>query len=296
MKEYKTSNDLEQAVKSAAIKTGRPTQIVQEEFWRSRLLARIFSGGEPLFVLKGGTSILARIPDARRTRDLDVFARSDSADEVIAEIKELIEQDLGDFCRFDLITTERIKQQTPSRQCFRLKFELQIGVRRVTSIMNLDLVLGCCPTADIETMHPKNLEGFPLTNIEYPLYPLVDHIADKVCAIMEKHRENFESSRTKDLVDLCIIAANEPVSQQSLALALKSESELRNLYPMAGFEIPKGWQSQSGRYQKLAKESKLGEEYSNQANAVCLLQSFINPALKESTDEKTWNPATHTWE
>jgi hypothetical protein len=158
-----------------------------EEYWRSRFIARIFYDNTTSYVLKGATSILARIPDTRRTRDLDLFAQGFDIDEAIEEIDNLTKRDLGDFCRFDLTSNEVIQQETAGRHGYRLKYQLHIGTRKVTSLINVDLIFGCEPTAEIETVFPKNIEGFPLSNHPYQLYPLVDHIADKVCAIMDKY-------------------------------------------------------------------------------------------------------------
>jgi hypothetical protein len=124
MSDYKDSRSLEQAVKAAAQRTGRPIQKAQEEYWRSRLLARFFSSVDLLFVLKGGASILARIPDARRTRDLDLFIQSFDEDTAINELIELASADLGDFCRFQLLSQEPIQEDASYRNGYKLKFQM----------------------------------------------------------------------------------------------------------------------------------------------------------------------------
>ena len=40
-------------------------------------------------------------------------------------------------------------------------------------------------------------------------YPLVDQLADKLCAVMELQPGGWQSSRMKDLVDIVTYATNE---------------------------------------------------------------------------------------
>ena len=67
---YKTPKALEQAVKAVAVKSDRDTSRAIAGFYHDRFLCRVFSADEPAFVLKGGQSMLAKIPNARETRDV----------------------------------------------------------------------------------------------------------------------------------------------------------------------------------------------------------------------------------
>ncbi|MCL2137587.1 MAG: nucleotidyl transferase AbiEii/AbiGii toxin family protein [Coriobacteriia bacterium] len=296
MNEYKTSAGLEQAVKEAARKSNRPVQVIQEEYYRSRLLARIFTNDTPSFVLKGGAGILARIPDARRTRDIDLYASDDfEIDESINELVKLASLDLGDFYRFELVSVNRYQQEATYRKVIRLGFRGSIGAKQISSIFNIDLVFGCVPTAPIEKRLPKNLEGFPYSEVEYYLYPLVDHIADKVCAIVEKHGSGYSSSRVKDLVDLCVIALNESVRLRMLARALLSETNLRDLYPLYEFTIPDEWSMNPQSAVKLLGDLSMPNEFRSLRGAFVLAKSFIDPALQNTTEELSWNPGSQEW-
>jgi predicted nucleotidyltransferase component of viral defense system len=292
MSDFKTSRGLEQAVKEAAKQSGRPVQKVQEEFWRSRLLARIFQSSGSRFVLKGGTGLLARVPDARKTRDLDLAVAQDCEDETaLTEIEALAKIDLLDHCRFELISSTSIQQEAAYRRGYNLKFKMHIGTREVAAPVNIDLVIGCSPTSPIEVLFPKNMENLPLNDVEYSLYPLVDHIADKVCAIMETHN-GHESSRIKDLVDLVVIALNQSVLLERLAIAIDSESKMRGIAPIEEFAIPGEWMSYPGRYRKMTHDTAIDEFYRSQNNAVELTKKFINPALLCPSSDLIWDPAT----
>ncbi len=81
---HKTPKALEQAVKAAAVKSGRDTNRAIAGFYHDRFLCRVFSESEPAFVLKGGQSMLAKIPDARETRDVDLLGRTPDLGEALS--------------------------------------------------------------------------------------------------------------------------------------------------------------------------------------------------------------------
>jgi hypothetical protein len=64
----------------------------------------------------------------------------------------------------------------------------------------------------------------------YRAYPLVDHVADKVCAIFERHgTTEAPSTRYKDLVDLVAIVLAASLNAGPQTAALRSEAGRRGL-------------------------------------------------------------------
>ena len=89
---YKTPKALEQAVKAAAVKSDRGTNRAIAGFYHDRFLCRIFSADEPAFVLKGGQSMLAKIPDARE------FEEVAAAEAAVADwLQPVLEGEAEDF-------------------------------------------------------------------------------------------------------------------------------------------------------------------------------------------------------
>ncbi|MDR0783299.1 MAG: nucleotidyl transferase AbiEii/AbiGii toxin family protein, partial [Propionibacteriaceae bacterium] len=103
---YTSAQAVEAAIKSAAKKANseNPSRQVDDLIrlaYYDRFLCRIFSGGENSeWVLKGGTGMLARIPNARRTLDADLFRTGLDKDQALGELRRMAEVDLGDFFRF----------------------------------------------------------------------------------------------------------------------------------------------------------------------------------------------------
>lgn len=77
------------------------------------------------------------------------------------------------------------------------------------------------------------LAGLVMPDVEqhgYLAYPLVDHVADKVCATIESHGDGTRpSTRFKDLVDLVAIVAVARIESGAQMYALRSEAERRGL-------------------------------------------------------------------
>jgi hypothetical protein len=76
----------------------------------------------------------------------------------------------------------------------------------------------------------------------YRVFPVADHLADKLCAITETHRRAdgtvMASTRVKDLVDVALIAGSQSVPGSALHRALVTGAAHRGLALPARFEVP----------------------------------------------------------
>jgi hypothetical protein len=70
-----------------------------------------------------------------------------------------------------------------------------------------------------------------------------DHIADKVCAMLETHAgadgSTRASTRVKDLVDLALILSSQPVQGPDLRVALTAGAAFRGLDPAGTIHRPR---------------------------------------------------------
>lgn len=106
---YSSPAGVEAAIKAAAQEAAHAdpsmsaSDRISQEYFR-RFLSRVFSnGGDPQWVLKGGTGILARVGSARSTRDIDLLHRKQSLEGALDELKKSVMTDLGDFFRFEYV-------------------------------------------------------------------------------------------------------------------------------------------------------------------------------------------------
>jgi Nucleotidyl transferase AbiEii toxin, Type IV TA system len=111
---YRDWRSLELAIKDAAKKAAGQAgpgisaasvdaQIRQARF--DRFLSRVFAEGEQSeWLLKGGMSMLARVPRSRTTKDVDLAAlRAPGLAEAERALAVLVEADLGDHLSFRLV-------------------------------------------------------------------------------------------------------------------------------------------------------------------------------------------------
>lgn len=296
---YPTPGGVENAIKEAAKKaaTADPSLDVNKRIhleYFNRFLSRIFSEGtESEWVLKGGTGILARVPSTRSTRDIDLYREGFTLAEALADLTRLAAVDLGDHFTFqyaghtDSIGTDN----QPYTEGYQVKFDILIGAASKGSLQ-VDLAVGAGPTGDVMTSEPASALTLPrLTSFPYRLYPVVDQIADKVCATMTDY-QGKASSREKDLVDLVVFATTQDLDGTALRVAITTEARRRKMEPFGHFAVPSTW---GPGYAKLAKPVPYCANYPTVDLAATLVARLIDPALAGDADGMAWSHAELAW-
>jgi hypothetical protein len=295
---YATPAGVEAAIRAAAKKAMAldPSVNVQDLIRQAgfdRFLCRVFSDeAESGWVLKGGTGMLARVPSTRSTLDVDLYRAGFTIEQAMADLKRLAGVDLGDHFRFVYSRHEpTVAGDTqPYTEGYRVVFDVYIGVKK-SSPVSVDLAVGAGVTAAVDVVEPANRLMLPrLKTHEYRLYPVVDQIADKVCATMTTYVSG-ESTREKDLVDLVVLANTQDVDARALRLAVQTECRRRGLEPFTTFRVPASWgASYTGMARKLPHCA--GREHID--DALKLMASFLTPVLTGSAG--TWSHLTCRWE
>lgn len=181
---------------------------LQRQFAYDRLLCRVFSADPERWVLKGATAMLARLEGhARHTLDVDLYSRAGDLADAERALREASAVDLGDYFRFTLSPAKRIVQGAGA---LRLPVIALLGVTDFARF-HVDLVAELSMTGtpdEVPPLVPIDLPG--LSGATYRAYPLVDHIADKVCGLLERHPRSdgrvAHSTRYRDLADLVTFA------------------------------------------------------------------------------------------
>lgn len=245
---YPTAKGVEDTIKSAARKASAADpalttdqRIRLEHF--NRFLSRVFSEGpDSEWLLKGGTGMLARVPSTRATLDIDLYRNGYGLDEAVADLRRLAEQDLGDHFRFVYVGHREILagNQQPYADGYRVDFDTYIGAQRKGRI-GIDLSTWAGLTAEPSVAAPASALDLPrLVGFDYRLYPVVDQIADKVCATMHRYGER-PSSREKDLIDLVVLAVTHDIDGAALSTAITTEIRRRRMEPFERFVVPAEW-------------------------------------------------------
>ena len=305
---YGDWRSLELAIKDAAKKAARQAgpgisaasvdaQIRQARF--DRFLSRVFAEGEQSeWLLKGGMSMLARVPRSRTTKDVDLAAlRAPISLRRRGRWPHWCEVDLGDHLTFRLIrsTPTGLGENQPGVATRRYFFAC-IDVDHDTQIdtVVVDVVVGPPPVGRPEVIEPANRLHLrrPLITFPYRLYPVADQIADKVCATMDtQYPGGKRSSRVKDLVDLVVIAHTQTVDLDELRVAIDSKRDLSSIARFEHFGVPAEW---TRTYPATAKGVPKAESLSAQT-AAGLVASFVDPALGRGSNPAAWDPYALAW-
>lgn len=296
---YPTARGVESAIKEAAKKAAQAdpsldvNKRIQLEYF-NRFLSRIFSEGDDSeWVLKGGAGILARIPSTRSTLDIDLYRRGFTLDQALDDLRRLASIDLGDHFRFEYAGHESSIEadSQPYTDGYRVVFTVFIGVVK-KGVVKIDLAVGAGMTDAVQTSLPVTALALPrLASNRYRLYPVVDQIADKVCATMSDY-DGRPSSREKDLVDIVVFAVTQNIDGAALNLAIDTERQRRSMDPIEQFTVPSSW---GNGYAKLAKPIPHCSDYRTVNLAAALASRLVDPALSGDSRGKTWLATQLAW-
>ena len=117
------------------------------------------------------------------------------------------------------------------------------------STFHVDAVVGTTMTGRPDLVDPLtsvDIDG--LVRPQYRSFPIADHLADKLCAIMATYQHGSgvrASSRIKDLVDIVLISATQKVTGQALRTAIVANTAHRGLSIPDRFAVPdeKSWRA-----------------------------------------------------
>jgi len=267
-----------------------PLPDLQRQFAYDRLLARLYLADDR-WIIKGATALLARQIAVRHTIDIDLY-RATTRDQAERDLRDAAGRDLGDWFLFD--AGSGIPAADAARG-MRVPITATIGTTPWATF-HVDIVADTVRMTgtpdDVSPLIPNLIPG--LDRPHYRAYPLVDHVADKIAAILEHHGlHQHPSARFKDLVDLIAISGNAQVTAHDQLRALRSELDRRNLAPPTKFDVPDRSMWQAG-YAAEARRA-YGLQVRTLDEALAIVSPFVN-ALLDGDATGTWNPLKRTWE
>ncbi|HDL48642.1 MAG TPA: hypothetical protein ENH33_01595 [Actinobacteria bacterium] len=262
---------------------------LQRQIAYDRLLERLYLVDDG-WIVKGATALLARNLGVRETIDVDLY-RSAALEVAEAELRRAAQHDIGDWFRFEIGPRQTL---TAGAVGVRLPATATVGAT-VWSAFRVDLV-----GSEIRlTGQPERVPALARVEIPdveqhgYVVYPLVDHIADKVAAILQAYGAGHApSTRYKDLVDLVAIVSEASVDAAEQYAALRSEADRRDIDLPDAFSVPDRELWEKG-YAAEASRSLLDTALTLD-DALAVVRPFLDP-LFDGTAAGTWDPRTGRW-
>ncbi|MFF8867875.1 nucleotidyl transferase AbiEii/AbiGii toxin family protein [Streptomyces sp. NPDC015139] len=289
---------LNQSAKKMAKQTGMNVAELMRIFYFNRLAARVFTLDPEGWLIKGGQALLVRYRGAARlSGDIDLQAAEPglAPDEARKRVLEAAAHDLRDFLRF--APGKYTSAADPTRGGSQ-HFEVFLGSARVDSV-KVDITVRRSLAGTPETLPLASAVDLPWP-IDWPtvrLYPLIDHIADKVCALYERHGD-ASSSRYRDLADLLLISQQEAVDGPTAYQAIHQEAEHRRLRGI-DLSLPKNFEAPGiawhDRYPTAAALVIGLQGCRTFPEATQAAEVFLNPLLDGSV-RGTWDPSKGAWQ
>lgn len=262
---------------------------LQRQIAYDRLLERLYLTADD-WIVKGATALLARDLSVRGSLDVDVY-RNLSRDAAEADLRGAAREDIGDWFRFELAGT---RPSSKGLTGVRVPVTAYIGATPWASF-HVDLagdeLRMTGQPEDVPPLARVMLPGF--SQHGYRVYPLVDHLADKFIATIQRYGPTrLPSTRYKDLIDLVAIVTAASVAADAQVTALGSEAERRDVSLPATFDIPDRALWESG-YATEARRSLLKTAHTLD-EALDVVRPFVDPLLDGSA-RGSWEPAAGRW-
>lgn len=254
-----------------------------------RLLTRLYRADRG-WIVKGATALLARDIGVRGTLDIDMY-REVAQDVAENDLRRAAARDIGDWFRFEVGLGRSVATGAFG---VRLPVSAFIGMTQWVAfhvdLLGADLRMTGSPD-DVSPLARVTMPGFE--QLHYRVYPLVDHVADKIVATLQRYGStDAPSTRYKDLVDLVAIIGSSSIDAVAQLGAVRSEAARRAVTLPVCFDVPDHALWPPG-YARAAAESLLLGAHSLE-DALGVVRPFIDPLLGGGAVGR-WNPQRRRW-
>ena len=280
---------LEDRLKSLAVDDPARLARYRKRVVFDRLLARLVTAAPSAWVLKGGFALDLRLADrARTTKDVDLAWRTEEHD-LLDALLDAAGRDLDDYFVFSLERADAAPDLLGGAHRFRVTASL---AGRPFEAFVLDVGTHEGPLAGEDLLTTPDLLGFAgIPRVTVPTLPLAAQVAEKLHAYTRTYDGGRGSTRTKDLVDLALIAEFFPMEATTLRTEIETVFTRRATHevPHALPPPPADWRPP---YQRLANALGLTPDLSaGHATAA----SMLDPVLRRDVTTGRWNPDSTTW-
>lgn len=281
---------LEQRLKNEAEASSIALMRLRKRVAFERFLARLAASEPSGWVLKGAFALELRLGlRTRTTKDIDL-GRADDEEAATEHLIAATGVDLGDFFNFEVRRTPAL-DAAAGFQAVRYTVRADLAGRRFEQFP-VDVALSESSPIQAEPVVGANsLDFADVAAPQLPVVSLEQHVAEKLHAYTGTFgRDERESTRVKDLVDLVLIGESAELDATRLRHALATTFEQRTRQPLPN-AIPSPPPSWAKPYAVLAREVGVTVEIEAGHAAAARL---LDPVLRlEAVDH--WDPEAQRW-
>jgi predicted nucleotidyltransferase component of viral defense system len=255
---------LEDRLKNRAADTGTALDRLRRRVVFERMLARLEVAMPGRWVVKGGMALEIRLTDrARRTRDLDLAIREDTADLHEQLVDALTPDPFGDGFQFLVASPKPLSTDDAGRPGWRFGVGARLagrGFERVT----MDVVERPQEiVATVREVFPTLVDfaGLPAVSVEV-IEPR-QHFAEKLHAYTRDYGERA-NTRSRDLPDMVLLIEDGLVPDRKLYNVVKHVFDTRNTHSVPD-DLPDAPALWAGSYEELTRDLDVGPKTLDEA-------------------------------
>jgi predicted nucleotidyltransferase component of viral defense system len=281
---------LEQRLKNEVQATGVALLRLRKRVAFERFLVRLATSESSGWVLKGAFALELRLGlRARTTKDIDL-GRADDEEAATEHLEAATHIDLGDFFNFEVRRTPALDAATGFR-AVRYTVRADLDGRRFEQFP-VDVAFSEAMPIQAEPLFGANsLEFADVAALQVPVVSLEQHLAEKLHAYTGAFgRDQRQSTRVKDLVDLVLIGEMAELDAKRLHQALTATFAQRGRQPLPN-TLPSPLSSWVRPYAVLAREVGLAIDIETGHAAAARL---VDPVLRSEAGGH-WDPEAQRW-
>lgn len=282
---------LEQRLKNEAQASGIALIRLRKRVAFERFLARLVTSESRGWVLKGAFALEMRLGlRTRTTKDIDL-GRADDEEAATEHLNAATDIDLGDFFGFEVRRTPALDAATGFR-AVRYTVRADLDGRRFEQFP-VDVAFSEATPIQAEPLFGANsLEFADVAELQLPVVSLEQHVAEKLHAYTGAFgRDQRESTRVKDLVDLVLIGEMTELDAKRLSRALATTFEQRARQQPPNDALPSPPSSWARPYAVLAREVGIASDIEVGHAAAARL---LDPVLRSEAGGH-WDPEVQHW-
>lgn len=284
---------IETRIKRRAAAAGRTAGEERRRFVAARFLAAVFAHDPDGWVLKGGMSMMLRLPVARHTKDVDLARAGGDLKEAVAAVRAALAASPDPI----VWTVDTEAALTGTNNGVRLKVTAHLA--GTFEEFGIDIVARGDLAGAVERSRIEPDPEVPEfgSGADVLLFPIADQVADKLCAMYERHNA-IASSRLRDLNDLLLIQMHHRFSLSEAARAALAQQVRRSMRLPERLVAPHTtWEAQ---WPKAVRRFPLGRDLWSLEATLSRAASCYEPVLAAVTERNIssgllWDPPTNAW-
>lgn len=283
---------------------GVTADVIRKQYVFTLFLSRLFdTDPQPPWVLLGGNALLIRTGGGRFTQDIDLARESgwESTEDVRAELQFLADYAADrDPFTFLVVSVEPHSEPDPygyGAKTARAKVQASLGAQ-LFDTFTIDLTERRHLDVPVDQVRLRAvIEHETLANLpSVPTTPLENHLADKVCAMYERHGRDGRSpsTRYRDLADIVRILDAGPIEAARLKEVLTRESGRRGAILPSRMEAPsEEWRA------VFPRQARTFAEYPNRLYELDAsldeTRPCLDPVLSGARTSGVWDHEERSW-